>query len=141
MDDRILYVIGSGSKIAGILAAIGLDLTLMGVDPLQVGTLVGRDLTEVDLVHGLSTGRSTRIIVTAIISQRRILSGHQQISTAALWLAGSQNLEIIASKSKLYGFERRPLLVDTSDLEFDDALRGQRPVATGDEDRVLYRVA
>ena len=141
MDDRILYVIGSGSKIAGILAAIGFDLTLMGVDPLQVGTLVGRDLTEVDLVHGLSTGRSTRIIVTAIISQRRILSGHQQISTAALWLAGSQNLEIIASKSKLYGFERRPLLVDTSDLEFDDALRGQRPVATGDEDRVLYRVA
>ena len=111
-------------------------------DPLQAGTLVGRDLAEVDLVYCLSTGQSARIIVTASISQGHILGrGNQQISTAALRLAGSQNLEIIASKSKLYGFERRPLLVDTSDLEFDDALRGQRPVATGDEDRVLYRVA
>ena len=141
MDDRILYVIGSGSTIAGILAAIGLDSTLMGVDPLQVGTLVGRDLAEVDLAHGLSTGQSARIIVTAIISQGRILSGHQQISTAALWLAGSQNLEIIASKSKLNGLERNPLLVDTGDLDLDDALRGLRPVTTGYEDRVLYRVA
>jgi len=50
-------------------------------------------------------------------------------------------LEIIASKSKLYGFERRPLLVDTGDLELDDALRGQRPVSTGYEDPILYRVA
>ena len=142
MDDRILYVIGSGSKIAGILAAIGLDSTLMGVDPLQAGTLVGRDLAEVDLVYCLSTGQSARIIVTAIISQGHILGrGNQQISTAALRLAGSQNLEIIASKSKLNGFERRPLLVDTGDLELDDALRGQRPVTTGYEDRVLYRVA
>ena len=142
MDDRILYVIGSGSTIADILAAIGLDSTLMGVDPLQAGTLVGRDLAEVDLVYCLSTGQSARVIVTAIISQGHILGrGNQQISTAALRLAGSQNLEIIASKSKLYGFEPRPLLVDTSDLEFDDALRGKRPVTTGDEDRVLYRVA
>ena len=141
MDDRILYVIGSGSTIAGILAAIGLDSTLMGVDPLQVGTLVGRDLTEVDLVHGLSTGQSARIIVTAIISQGRILSGHQQISTAALWLAGSQNLEIIASKWKLSGLERSPLLVDTGDFDLDEALRGLRPVTTSYEDRVLYRVA
>ena len=132
MDDRILYVIGSGSTIAGILAAIGIDSTLMGVDPLQAGTLVGRDLAEVDLVHCLSTGQSARIIVTAIISQGRILSGHQQISTAALWLAGSQNLEIIASKSKLNGLERSPLLVDTGDLDLDDALRAfdRSPQAT-----------
>ena len=86
MDDRILYVVGSGSTITGILAAIGFDSILTGVDLLQAGTLVGTDLTDVDLVHCLSTGQSARIIVSAIISQGCILgSGNQHYRTLPHW--------------------------------------------------------
>ena len=142
MDNSTLYVMSSGSTIAGMLSEMGLDSTLLGVDLLQAGTLVDKDVTEAELVKYLSGGQLARIVVTAIGGQGHILGrGNQQISPAVLRLAGIDNLEIVASKSKLAALERRPLLVDTGDPELDAALSGLRPVITGYEDHVLYRVA
>ena len=54
---------------------------------------------------------------------------------------GVRNLQIVATKSKLVGLERRPLLVDTGDIKLDEALAGIKSVLVGYDDWVLYQVA
>ena len=43
--------------------------------------------------------------------------------------------------SKLVRLERRPMLVDTGDVDLDEAMAGMKSVLVGYDDWVLYQVA
>lgn len=142
LDSETLYVMGSGSTVAGILEAMHLDSTLLGVDLMADGKIIASDLSEAEILANLDNNQPAKIVITAISGQGHILGrGNQQISPAVVHRVGIENIVIVASKSKLAGLENRPLLVDTGDSELDETLKGLRPVITGYEDRVLYRVA
>ena len=142
MDPQVLYVMGSGSTVSGAMDAMGLNSTLLGIDVIRGGEIVALDVSEVELLQLLEGGVPARIIITAISGQGHILGrGNQQLSPDVIRQVGSDQIDILASKSKLAGLDRRPLLVDTGDEQLDAELRGVRTVLTGYEDRVLYRVA
>ena len=48
---------------------------------------------------------------------------------------------MLATKTKLSALAGRPLIVDTGDVELDQALSGFIRVTTGYRDYIMYRVA
>lgn len=142
LDPSVFYVMGSGSTIAGVMDAMGLNSTLLGIDVVRNHQVFATDVSEQELLEILKDAGEARIVITAIGGQGHILGrGNQQISPAVIKRVGIDNIDILASKSKLASLEKRPLLVDTGDESLNEALRGIRAVITGYEDRVLYRVA
>jgi predicted polyphosphate/ATP-dependent NAD kinase len=143
LDPDTLYLVGPGSTTAALLEELGLAPTLLGVDVLRNGELLAADADEQTLLRLLSGHRGpSQVIITVIGGQGHLLGrGNQQLSPAVLRAVGSEHITVIAAKSKIAALEGRPLLVDTNDPELDRELAGYRPVITGYDDAILYRVA
>ncbi len=143
MEANTLYVIGPGSTTAAIMENLQLPNTLLGVDAVLDGELLGQDLPAQALESLCDQHKGeVVIIVTAIGGQGHILGrGNQQLSPDVIRRAGPQNLWVIATKTKLNALAGRPLLVDTNDRDLDLALEGYIRVITGYRDSVLYRVS
>lgn len=136
---QVVWVMGPGSTTLGLLEAMGLEGTLLGVDVLKGGQLIGRDVTEQQLWDLVQGAEDVRILVTAIGGQGHILGrGNQQISPRIVRAAGLQNLIVIATKSKLKTLEGRPFLLDSGDAELDEQLTGLRRVLSGYREEMLY---
>jgi len=141
-EPGVIYVMGSGSTVAGIMAAMGLEATLLGIDVIRDGELIASDVSEQELLALLPEGVKAKILVTVIGGQGHIMGrGNQQLSPAVIRRVGAKNIEVVATKTKLAALEKRPLLVDTGDEAVNESLCGLRSIITGYEDRVLYRVA
>lgn len=139
--EDILWVMGPGSTTLGLLEAMGLEGTLLGVDVLQGGQLIGRDVTEQQLWAQLQGVDQARILVTAIGGQGHILGrGNQQISPRIVRAVGLSNLLVVATKGKLLTLEGRPFLVDSGDPQLDEDLTGLRRVLSGYREEMLYPV-
>jgi predicted polyphosphate/ATP-dependent NAD kinase len=143
MSDETLYLLGPGSTTAAVLAELGLEGTLLGVDVLRGGEVLLRDATEDQLLQALAEPAGpAEILVTAIGGQGHVFGrGNQQFSPDVIRTVGLGNIRIIAAKSKIKGLDGRPLLVDSNDPELDRALTGYRRVVTGYHDEILYPVA
>ena len=141
MEPDILYLMGSGSTVAEVMAQLALDNTLLGVDAVQGGELVGRDLTAAQMLD-LVRGRQARAVLSVIGGQGHLFGrGNQQFSPEVIRALGRDKLIIVASRLKLATLEGRPLLVDTGDATLDAELAGLITVVAGYEDEVLYRLA
>lgn len=137
----VMYIMGSGSTVSGILDAMSLPSTLLGIDVLRNGQIEKLDATERDLLALLESGHKARIIVTAIGGQGHIFGrGNQQISASVIRKVGIENIDVVATRTKLNGLEGKSLVVDTGDPALDQLLAGVRSIVTGYEDRVLYRI-
>ncbi len=143
MDADTLYLVGPGSTTAAIAASLRLPGTLLGVDAICNGELLLADATAPQLEKLLQDHAGPAcIVVTAIGGQGHVFGrGNQQFSPAVIRAVGLDNITIVAGKGKLAGLAGRPLLVDTNDLELDQALCGYRRVVTGYHDAVLYPLA
>lgn len=138
-----LYLIGPGSTTAAIMLELGLENTLLGVDLIKDGVLVASDVDEARVLKALQQHSGpAQVIVTAIGGQGHIFGrGNQQLSPEVLRRVGTENVRIVAAKSKITSLQGRPLLVDTDDPELDLQLCGYHVVTTGYDDSVFYRVA
>lgn len=143
MDEEALYIIGPGTTTRAVMEELGLPNTLLGVDAVRGGELLGSDLAADDLLRLLDEhGGPAYIVVTAIGGQGHILGrGNQQLSPAVIRKVGLDHLMVLATKTKITELAGRPLLVDTDDAELDRALEGYIPVITGYRDAVMYRVS
>ncbi len=143
MEDDTTYLVGPGSTTAAIMAELGLDNTLLGVDVVLNGAVAAADADEQALLRAIAGAPgAVRIIVTVIGGQGHVFGrGNQQFSPAVIRGAGLGSITIVAAKSKIAALEGRPLLVDTNDPELDQALCGYREILTGYDDRILYRIA
>lgn len=142
MDDDTLYVMGSGSTVAAIMAELGLANTLLGVDIVRAGELVASDVTATELEHQLQCHQGPKkLIITVIGGQGHLFGrGNQQLSPAVIRLIGQENMQVVATKAKLQALGERPLLVDTGEPELDAELAGLMRVTTGYHDEVFVRV-
>jgi predicted polyphosphate/ATP-dependent NAD kinase len=141
MDDDTYYVIGSGTTCAEIMHQLNLDNTLLGTDIIYQQQLVKSDAVEKDLLELLARKTKVQIILTVIGGQGHVLGrGNHQISPEVIRSCGWNNIQLIATKTKLEGLAGRPLMVDTGDLTLDHELAGTKKVTTGYRDYVLYPV-
>ncbi|MTI94962.1 MAG: ATP-NAD kinase [Firmicutes bacterium] len=131
MDGDSYWVFGPGGTTQGIMHALGLEGTLLGVDLVQDGEIVARDLNEPAL-NAAVAGQQVRIVLTPIGGQGHILGrGNQQIGPSLILQAGKENLVIVSLLGKLATIPGGALLVDTGSDEVDQMLRGPIRVLTG----------
>jgi len=141
-DEDTGWILGPGSTNLGLLEAMGLQGTLLGVDVLHNGELILQDATEQQLWALLEQGGDWRILVTAIGGQGHILGrGNQQLSPRIIRAVGLNNLLVVATKTKLTTLDGRPFLVDSGDAELDQQLTGLRRVLSGYREEMLYPVS
>jgi len=127
MRDGSLYIIGAGSTTKKIFDLLGIKKTLLGVDAVKDGKLIGRDLNEKEILRLLDKYPKAKIIVSPIGVQGFIFGrGNQQISAEVIKRVGIENIIIIATQLKLS--ETENLLVDTGDKELDKKLSGYKSV-------------
>jgi predicted polyphosphate/ATP-dependent NAD kinase len=140
MDDDVRYVMGSGSTVAAVMDELGLENTLLGVDVVENGKLLAKDVTAAQLFE-LVQGHASKLIITLIGGQGHVFGrGNQQLSPSVIRAIGRDNIMLIASKAKLQQLDGRPLLADTGDSVLDKQLTGLINVLTGYNDYVMYRL-
>ena len=139
MDRHTCYILGPGTTVQAITDVLGLGKTLLGVDAVYRGRLVGRDMTESELVE-LASAYRCKIVVGAVGGQGYVLGrGNQQISPVVIRGVGPDNIVILATPDKLVSLGG-PLRVDTGDPECDRTLAGYRRVVTGPHHESVVKV-
>ena len=141
MEPDTLYLMGSGSTVAACMGELGLENTLLGVDLVENGRLIGQDLSAAEILTRIR-GRRCRLIITLIGGQGHLFGrGNQQLSPDVIRAVGREHIQVLATKAKLAALEGRPLLVDTDDPALNRSLSGYLRITTGYKDQVIYPVA
>jgi predicted polyphosphate/ATP-dependent NAD kinase len=166
MAPGALYLLGPGTTTRAVAQALGVDKTLLGVDAVRDGRLVGADLSERQILElirpetaagaagaaaagaaGVAPSSAAppvadaRIVVTVIGGQGHIFGrGSQQFSPAVIRAVGLANVIVVATQAKLLSLEGAPLRVDTGDEELDAQLAGWIKVVTGHGQRTMGRI-
>jgi predicted polyphosphate/ATP-dependent NAD kinase len=136
----VRYVMGSGSTVAAVMAELGLENTLLGVDVVENGQLIAKDVGAAQLLE-LVSDYPSKLIITLIGGQGHVFGrGNQQLSPAVIRAIGRDNILLIAGKAKLQQLQGRPLLADTGDTALDKQLTGLINILTGYNDYVMYRL-
>ena len=139
LEPGVLYLFGPGTTTRMVLAALGLEGTLLGVDAVRDGRLVGTDLSE-QAILALLDGPA-RIVVGVTGGQGFLFGrGNQQLGPKVLRRVGRENVLAVASAAKLLALAPRRLLVETGDPAVDAMLAGWLRVRTGPDQTVLMRV-
>jgi predicted polyphosphate/ATP-dependent NAD kinase len=140
MSADCLYLIGPGTTPRSIMQTLSVDNTLLGVDALLDQQLIATDLDETGLLALVERHSGpVKIVITPIGGQGHILGrGNQQLSAAVIRAVGSDNIIIVATKTKITELQGRPLLVDTNDPQLDNELAGYRTVISGYHDTIIY---
>ena len=116
-----LFLLGPGSTVQAIGWALHIDKTLLGIDAVASQCMVGRDLSERQILDLLSRYRECKLVLSPIGAQGFLLGrGNQQLSPAVIRRIGIGNIIVVATPAKL---ARTPFLrVDTGDADLDHEL-------------------
>jgi predicted polyphosphate/ATP-dependent NAD kinase len=127
-----LFILGPGSTLQAVAEEMGIQKTLLGVDGVLDGKLVGRNLSEQDVLTLLERHPQCKLVLSPIGAQGFVLGrGNLQLSPAALRRIGTRNMILAATPAKL---ARTPVLrFDTGDphLDLEFAAPGYLPVVVG----------
>ena len=127
-----LYILGAGTTTHKITEVLGLgeEKTLLGVDAVKNGKLVGKDLNEQELLQLLEHEPRARLLVSPIGAQGFVFGrGNQQLSAEVIEKVGVENVIVLATPQKLQ--ETPVLMVDTGSEELDEELSGYMSVVCG----------
>lgn len=140
MRDDLYYVLGPGTTIKAIADKLKINKTLLGVDLINKGRIIAKDVNERQLLKSIR-GKKVKIIVTPIGGQGYIFGrGNQQISSEVIREVGRDNIIVVSTINKLHSLDARPLLVDTGDERTDEMLTGYIRVITGYREEMIYKV-
>ncbi len=141
--DSPIFIAGPGTTVAAFMAKRGLKNTLLGFDVVFNNEVILNDATSLQLDQYLMDQKdNVKLLLSSIGGQGHLLGrGNQQLSPKVLRRIGRDNLIVAATKTKLSGLNKRPLLLDTNDADLDFEWSGFIPVVTGYRDRVLYALS
>jgi predicted polyphosphate/ATP-dependent NAD kinase len=123
MKPNTLYIVGPGTTTRTVADLLDQKKTLLGVDLFENKKIIAKDVNEKQILQAIE-GKIAQIIVTPIGGQGFIFGrGNQQISSKVIRQVGTDNIIVIATKSKLDRLES--LRVDTGDLELDAEFRAR----------------
>ena len=139
MEPGRLYLLGPGTTTARVLEHLGVSGTLLGVDAVRDGSLVGADLREDELLAVLEPG--TTLIAGVIGGQGSLFGrGNQQLSADVLRRIEPDRIVVVAGRSKVLALDPPWLRVDTGDPEVDRQLSGYRRVQCAPRGSVVLKV-
>ena len=137
--DRTWFV-GPGTTNRAVLALLGLEKALLGVDVVRAGALIAPDADERTLLQ-LAEGGDAGILVTPVGGQGFVFGrGNQQLSAAVIGRVDCDRIVVAATEAKIAGLRGRPLRVDTGDPAVDAALAGYTRVVVGYNREIVYRI-
>ncbi|MEY9952214.1 ATP-NAD kinase family protein [Leifsonia sp. EB34] len=140
MRPGVRYLLGPGGTTAELGRLLGLDTSPLGVDIVQDGRLLARDVTEQQAFDAVA-GHDAQAVVTVIGGQGFLLGrGNQQLSARVVAELAAPPLLVVATEQKLIDLAGRPLLVDTGEPALDLRLAGHVTVITGPATASLYPV-
>jgi predicted polyphosphate/ATP-dependent NAD kinase len=140
MRPGCLYILGPGTTTRRVARMLGLEATLLGVDAVLDGKLVGQDLDERGILD-LMQGRESWLVVGVLGGQGSLFGrGNQQISAEVIRRVGRQRIIVMASLQKLIALGHQPLSVDTGDDAVDAMLAGHLRVLTGPDQQTIFAV-
>jgi predicted polyphosphate/ATP-dependent NAD kinase len=136
-----LTIFGPGTTTQRILGYLGIEGTLLGVDAVEGGNLVGADLSEAQLLE-LLDGRDARIVVAVVGGQGYVFGrGNQQLSPAVIRRVGLDNIVVVGALDKVLALDPPTLRVDTGDPALDAELAGFRSVRVAPQRTLVLRVS
>ncbi len=142
LDPDCLYLIGPGSTTALLLAELGDRGTLLGVDAVRDGRLIGRDLTEEQIVALMGQSDDTRLIVGLVGGQGALFGrGNKQLGPRVLGGIPRERIMILSAADKLLTLAPPTLWVDTGDPELDARLSGYMRVDVGPRQQIVMKVS
>lgn len=142
IEGEALTLIGPGTTTARITEALGLAGSLLGVDAVCEGRLVGRDLDEASLLALMEADARPIALVLGVVGGQGMLlgRGNQQLSAQALRHVPRTSITVLASRDKLLNLRPCRLRVDTGDPALDTRLHGHLPVRVAPHERVIMEV-
>jgi predicted polyphosphate/ATP-dependent NAD kinase len=139
MDPERLYLLGPGTTLRAITDEMGLPKTLLGVDAVRAGELVGKDLNERGILSLFERYEQRAIVVTPIGGNGFIFGrGSKQFTPKVIRQVGKKNVMVVATRDKVTKLDC--LRVDTGDLEVDGMLSGYITVTVGYKEGVMVEV-
>jgi predicted polyphosphate/ATP-dependent NAD kinase len=142
LERGCLYLFGPGSTTATVLAALGHAGTLLGVDAVLDGELVGRDLTQAQIVELLAAGTPVRLVVGLVGGQGVLFGrGNRQLGAAVLSRIPRERIMVLSDSEKLLALEPPTLWVDTGDPRLDADLSGYIRVHVGPRRQIVMNVS
>jgi len=137
-----LFLLGPGSTVRSIGEMLRVDKTLLGIDAVAGGRIVGKDLNEKAILDLFERYPQRRLVLSPIGAQGFVIGrGNRPLTPEIVRAIGADNIVVVATPAKL---ARTPLLrFDTGDGALDEALAdgGYVPVVIGYRLRRLARVA
>ena len=139
MQTDTLYLLGPGTTVKAITDRLELPKTLLGVDGLANGKLVGCDINEEGILSLIERFKERRIVVTPLGGNGFIFGrGNKQFTPEVIKEVGAENIVVVGTRDKLNKLEA--LRIDTGDAELDQVLAGYTDVFVGDNEIVKMEV-
>ncbi|MBC6457889.1 ATP-NAD kinase family protein [Actinomadura sp. HBU206391] len=136
-----LYLLGPGTTVAHVNAALGLPASPLGVDAVLGGRLLAADASEAELLSLLLRHPSATLVLGVVGGQGFLLGrGNQQISAAVLAAVGTDNIEILAARGKVAALDPPTLRIDVGDEHATAPITGYRKVRTGRGRSTVLRI-
>ncbi|NBD35142.1 MAG: ATP-NAD kinase [Chloroflexi bacterium] len=135
-DGETLYLLGPGTTVRAVAEALEIEgeKTLLGVDAVAGGELVGTDLNETDILALIPRYSDHYIVVTPIGGNGFIFGrGNKQFTPEVIRQVGQGRLKahIIVVSTERKARELPALRVDTDDAALDEQLSGYIEVQIG----------
>jgi len=113
-----LFLLGPGSTVQAVGHALHVKKTLLGIDAVVGGQVVGSDLSEQQILELLNRYRDCKLVLSPIGAQGFVLGrGNQQLSPAVVRRIGAENIIVVSTPAKL---AQTPFLrFDSSDERLD----------------------
>jgi predicted polyphosphate/ATP-dependent NAD kinase len=120
-----LYLLGPGSTVQALGRSLDVDKTLLGIDAVANGRVVGKDLDERRILELLDRYRACKLVLSPIGAQGFLLGrGNQQLSPTVIRRIGAGGIVVVATPAKLAG---TPFLrFDTGDATLDKDMSSRK---------------
>ena len=137
-----LTLLGPGTTTGRVLSHLGLRGTLLGVDAVRDGDLVGVDLDEEGILALLDDAHDALLLSGVVGGQGSLLGrGNQQLSPRVLRRLGRDRIQVVAAADKLHHLSPPRLRVDTGDDALDAELCGYVRVHVGPGRTIVMKIS
>ena len=141
MEPGRLYLLGPGTTVGYVSAALGIPDSRLGVDVVLDGSLIAVDLSESELLDLIDKTPACTLVLGVVGGQGFLLGrGNQQLSPAVLSAVGADNVVVLAARSKIAALQPPVLRVDVGECAAEQPLRGYQRVRIASGHSTVLRI-